>query len=248
MLAFAPLDAATGVAFSVVSTLASTVAPLAGGVATAAAIVLFTLGVRLLISPLTYAQVRGERRRAALAPRIAGLQRRHRGDPARLGTEVAALYRAEGVSPAAGCLPALLQMPFFLVMYRLFTSPTVTGRPNGLLTERLFGVPLGSHLGDAAGAAGAALPVFAVLLALLALLAWWSSRRMRRAGVLAGAPADAGTGLAAVGRVLPLLPYATPLVAAVAPLAAGLYLVTTTAFTALEHALLRRPPATSVNP
>ncbi|MCW3841131.1 membrane protein insertase YidC [Micromonospora yasonensis] len=261
MLAFAPLHTAASVAATVVTWLADTLAPLAGGAATAAAIVLFTVGVRLLISPLSLAQVRGERRRAALAPEVRDLQRRYADDPARLQSELFALYRRAGASPVAGCLPALLQAPFFLVMYRLFatgdglddsSSASLTPRsdlePSGaLLDEKLAGVPLGWHLGD--GLSVAVVAVFGVLLAALLALAWWSSRRARRAaatGAVAGTPTE-GPGAAALARVLPLLPYTTVLVALVVPLAAVLYLVTATAWTALEQAVLRRPQPASID-
>ncbi|GLY23057.1 membrane protein insertase YidC [Micromonospora sp. NBRC 101691] len=264
MLAFAPLDAAVGVASHAVSTLADAVAPLAGGAATAVAIVAFTVAVRLLVVPLTVAQVRGERRRTALAPQVAELRRRYGGDPARLQRELLDLYGTAGASPLAGCLPALLQAPFFLIMYRLFTA----GDPVPLAGE-LAGVPLGRHLAD--GLAGAAGPVWGVLLAALLGLAWLASRRMRRtmaanaassggAGPSSGPKASGGSASsrevagaggvagdvgAAVGRILPLLPYATVPVALVVPLAGVLYLVTTTAFTALEHTVLRRERRTS---
>ncbi|MEO3778132.1 membrane protein insertase YidC, partial [Micromonospora sp. B11E3] len=188
MLAFAPLHGAVGAAATAVAWLADTLHPLTGGAATAAAIVLFTVAVRLLISPLTVAQVRGERRRAALAPQVRDLRHRYADDPARLQAELFALYRSAGASPVAGCLPTLLQAPFFLVMYRLFSTDEGGA---GLLAERLAGVPLGWHLSD--GLAGAAGPLFGALLAALVALAWWSSRRARRAaaagGMLAGAAA-----------------------------------------------------------
>ncbi|MFI6160924.1 MULTISPECIES: membrane protein insertase YidC [unclassified Micromonospora] len=294
MLAFAPLHAAVGVAADTVTWLAGTLQPLTGGAATAAAIVLFTIAVRLLVSPLTLAQVRGERRRAALAPQVRDLQRRYADDPARLQSELFGLYRSAGASPVAGCLPALLQAPFFLVMYRLFsTGEGSTGggtgdAGTGLLAERLAGVPLGWHLSD--GLAGAAGPLFGALLAALVALAWWSSRRARRAaaagttpsgttpsgtapsgtapsgttpsgttvaggGTTAGGTGTAGGGATAdgavpavLGRVLPLLPYLTVVVALVVPLAAVLYLVTTTAWTALEQAVLRRPQVSAGQP
>lgn len=245
MLAFAPLHTAASAAATVVTWLAGALAPLAGGAATAAAIVLFTVGVRLLISPLSLAQIRGERRRTALAPQVRELQRRHADDPTRLRSELLALYRRAGASPVAGCLPALLQAPFFLVMYRLFA--TGDGHP-ALLREELAGVPLGWHLGD--GLSGPVLAVFGVLLAALTALAWWSSRRARRAaaatGTVAGAPAE-GPGAAVLGRLVPLLPFVTVLVALVVPLAAVLYLVTTTGWTALEQAVLRRPQPAAID-
>ncbi|MEU8187905.1 YidC/Oxa1 family membrane protein insertase [Micromonospora carbonacea] len=272
MLAFAPLHAAAGVAADAVTWLAGTLQPLTGGAATAAAIVVFTIAVRLLISPLTLAQVRGERRRAALAPQVRDLQRRHADDPARLQAELFGLYRSAGASPVAGCLPALLQAPFFLVMYRLFSTGEGStgdggtgagGAGAGLLGEQLAGVPLGWHLSD--GLAGAAGPLFGALLAALVALAWWSSRRAAaagaataagtgpgatggtQAGTQAGAAAD-GAVPAVLGRVLPLLPYLTVVAALVVPLAAVLYLVTTTAWTALEQAVLRRPQVRTGQP
>jgi YidC/Oxa1 family membrane protein insertase len=246
MLAFAPLDGVVNAAASTVSVLASAAAPLAGSAATAAAIVLFTVAVRLLISPLTWAQIRGERRRTALAPQVREIQRKHAKEPARLQSELLALYRENGASPLAGCLPSLLQAPFFFVMYRLFTTSAGGGGSagdGGLLTERLAGVSLGHHVGDGLG--GAAGPLFAVLFALLGVLAWLSSRRMRRAAAAsqaaAGGTGEQTPGAGALARIMPLLPYGTLLAALVVPLAAVLYLVTTTAWTALEQTVLRRP-------
>ncbi|MFJ6198503.1 YidC/Oxa1 family membrane protein insertase [Micromonospora sp. NPDC092111] len=233
MLAFSPVHDAATVAGAAVGWLADLLTPLTGGVATAAAIVLFTVAVRLLISPLTVAQVRGERRRAALAPEVRQLQQRYAGDPAKLQAELFALYRQAGASPVAGCLPTLLQAPFFLVMYRLFATGDGAA---GLLDEKLAGVPLGWHLGD--GVSPSVLLVFGVLLLVLLGLARLLSRRAKRAAALAGSP---GEGPAVLARLVPLLPYGTVLVALIVPLAAVLYLVTTTAWTAGEQAVLRRP-------
>ncbi|MGW0217027.1 YidC/Oxa1 family membrane protein insertase [Micromonospora chokoriensis] len=245
MLAFAPLHGAVGAAGTALSWLTELLEPLAGGTATAAAIVLFTVAIRLLISPLTVVQVRGERRRAALAPQVRDLQRRYADDQARLQREVFALYSEAGANPIAGCLPLLLQAPFLLVLYRLFTT---SEGGTGLLEERLAGVPLGHHLSD--GLAGAAGPLFAVLLAVLVAVAWWSSRRARRAsaavGTVAGTPTE-GPGAAVLGRLLPLLPFTTVLVALVLPLAAVIYLVTTSVWSAAEQAVLRRPQPVPAN-
>jgi YidC/Oxa1 family membrane protein insertase len=226
MLAFAPLGGPVDAAYHLVSALAA-------GVGTAAAIAVFTVGVRLLLFPLSYAQIRNSRRQGALAPQVQRLRRRYHKDPARLAAELSTLYRAEGVSPYGGCLPVLLQVPFFLVLYQLFTATTIAGAPNQLLTESLYGVPLGTRLGDAltGGLVSGPVALFAVLFAALAALAWLASRRMRAAAV----PRD---GSPPVARLLPLLPYGTLLAAAVVPLAAGIYLLTTNAWTALEATIL----------
>jgi YidC/Oxa1 family membrane protein insertase len=190
-------------------------------VAPALAIVLFTMAVRLLISPLTYLQVRNGKRTAALAPEVAKLREKHGDDPMTLATETLALQRANGVSPFTTLLPALAQAPFFMLMYHLVQPGA--GAPGGVLAGQLFGVPLTAHL-------GAGLPVFALLLALATALAWWSARRMQ-----ATMPADTpGVGL------FKWMPYLGVAAVAWMPLAGGLYLVTSTAWTALEQLVLRR--------
>jgi YidC/Oxa1 family membrane protein insertase len=231
MSMFAAFGAVVGVAHSAIESLSTVLTPVAGSLAGALAIVLFTLAVRLLISPLTYLQVRAERRRTALAPQIEKLRRKHRDDPVALATETIALQRAAGAGPFVSLLPGLAQAPFFMIMFRLVRPGAAV--VTGLLAGSMFGVPLTAHL-------IAGLPVFVVLLALAVLLGWWSSRRMRRTatGDVAGVGAGIGAG---VGRILPLLPYLTVFVIAYLPLAGALYLVTSTAWTALEHAVWRRP-------
>ncbi|GAA2876210.1 YidC/Oxa1 family membrane protein insertase [Streptosporangium fragile] len=216
---------------------AGLIAALAGPLnSTALAIVVFTLGVRLLLLPLGVMQARGERARARLAPQIKELGRRYARQPERLRRELAALYAKEKTSPLAGCLPGLAQLPFFTVMYQVFASSTIAGHANALLTHGLLGVPLGQQFaGTVAGFGLISGPtlVFAGLFLLLAAVATVTSRRMRRTMGEEVQPA--------LRRVLPLLPYGTVLVAAVLPLAAGVYLLVTTAWTAAEQAVLHRP-------
>lgn len=235
----AALDTVVGVAHSALEGLSALLTPFAGGLAPALAIVVFTVAVRLSISPLSWLQARSARRGTALAPQLAELGRKHREDPVALAAASLALRRANGAGPSAALLPALAQAPFFMLMFRLVRPGP--GAPAGVLGGRLAGVPLTAHL-------GAGLPVFAVLLALALGLAWWSSRRMRRTAASAAAPAAAGDGGAtgfaeAVSRVMTLMPFLTVAVVAWLPLAGALYLVTSTAWTALEQHVLRGRPA-----
>lgn len=232
----AALDAVVGVAHSALDALSTLLAPMAGGLAAPLAIVLFTVAVRLLISPLTWLQARSARRGAALAPRLAELRERHRDDPVRLATETLALQRANGAGPSAALLPALAQAPFFMLMYHLVQPGP--GTPAGVLAGRLFGVDLTAHLADG-------LPVFAGLLLLATLVAWWSARRSGRLLATTAPPADpAVPGAALLPRLMTVLPFLTVLMVAWLPLAGGLYLVTSAAWTALEQAVWRRPAAT----
>lgn len=210
------LDGAVGAVYPAV-------ASLAGAVGAVATIVLCTAGVRLLVLPLTRAAVRGERQRALLAPRLRELRAKYAGDPARLRAELAALY-ADG-SPLAGCLPLLLQAPFFVVCFRIFTAPRIAGHGNALLSYRLFGAPLSTHLAQQP-------VVFLPLLLALAALAVLATRRARTVAAATDLPAPAG--------VLALLPFTSLLSAAVLPLAAVLSLTVTLSWIAAENVLLRR--------
>jgi len=80
-------------------------------------IVLLTLLVRLVLLPLGITQARSMQKMAKLGPRQRELQQRHKGDRQKLNEEIAKLYKEEGVNPASGCLPLILQLP---VMYGLF--------------------------------------------------------------------------------------------------------------------------------
>jgi YidC/Oxa1 family membrane protein insertase len=237
MLGF--LNAPMGVAYSLLVTLAHLLAPLPGGLAAAAAIVIFTLAVRLLLSPLSFAALRGQAGLAAIQSRAAELRTRYVHQPDRLQRELAALYQAQGGTLLAGCLPLLVQLPFFSVLYRLFLSRTVAGQPNALLARNLLGAPLGSHWLTGLGPLSAHGLVFVGLFALLALACLAVARISKSAtggAPVAGATAP-GAGLAGqLGRVLP---YLTVIIAAFVPLAAGLYLLTTTAWTAAERAVWR---------
>ncbi|CAL9445332.1 Membrane protein insertase YidC [Streptomyces sp. enrichment culture] len=190
--------------------------------ATAAAIVLFTVLVRLALHPLN---------RAAF----------------------------QGATPVAGCLPVLLQLPVFFLMYQAFTTS------EELLGHRLYAAPLGGTwagaLGDG-GLFGAQGLVYLALFAVIAAVAAWSTVRGRRAAAAAAAAAASAPAVrakAAAGRsaagvpeltaeqqeamrrlggVLPLLSFGTLVTAAVVPLAAGLYLAATTAWSVAERAWL----------
>ncbi|WP_030614271.1 YidC/Oxa1 family membrane protein insertase, partial [Streptomyces sclerotialus] len=239
MSVFATLGAALG-------RLADLLAPVFGGSATAAAIVVCTLAVRAALHPLARAAVRGEKSRTALAPQMAEIRRKHAKNPERMQRELTGLYREAGSSPLAGCLPMLLQMPVFFLMYHLFTSSR-----SGLLGERLLDAPLGGRWADAladGGPFGAHGLVYLALFVLVAAVATWNYRRARRTAAAAravapGSAASSGEevpGMAAMTKLAPLLSFGTLITVAVVPLAAGLYVVTTTAWSACERALLLR--------
>ncbi|MFC9285201.1 YidC/Oxa1 family membrane protein insertase [Streptomyces sp. NPDC057052] len=232
-----------------VERLAELLEPLFHASAAAAAIVLFTALVRLLVHPLSRAAARGQKARAALQPRIAELRARHARDPEKLQRAVLELHARERVSPLSGCLPGLLQAPAFLLLYYVFSHSTIGGETNGLLTHRLLDAPLGDRWTDAlaaGGVFGGAGLVYLALFAVVAAVATAGYRLARRATAVNAAavsPAAGGEqvpGLGAVTRVMPFLSFFTLVTVAVVPLAAALYVVTSTAWSVAERALLHR--------
>lgn len=221
-------DVPVSLAAALVTGLADALHPVAGGLSTALAIVLFTMAARLVLVPLAVAAARGERTRARLAPKVQALQKRHARNPQRLRRETAALYEAEGTTPVAGCLPMFAQVPFFMVMYRLFASAAVAGHQNLLLAHTLLAAPLGQNWIGVLGGGLLSPPslVFIGLFVLLGAVALWSSRRVTAEGPM--------------GTVARVVPFGTVVFAAFVPLAAGLYLLTSGTWTAVERAVLQR--------
>ena len=81
------------------------------------AIILVTVLIKLVFYPLTAASGRSMAKMRELAPRLKKLQERYADDRQALSREMMGLYKKEKINPAAGCLPLLIQMPFFLAFY-----------------------------------------------------------------------------------------------------------------------------------
>jgi YidC/Oxa1 family membrane protein insertase len=230
-----PVDAA----YHLVLALTNFLSPVLGGLAAVAAIVVFTMAIRLLLTPLSFRALRGQAAMTKLAPQIQELRKRYGRQPERLQRELSALYAREGTSLLGGFVPLLAQWPVFSVLYLLFRSPTVAGGANSLLSRDLFGVPLGAHWlsGGGAGVAMAGLhaAVFPAVLAILALICWLSVRVARQLTARPAAVASGTGGAAGVALLIKVLPYITVVIAAFAPLAAAVYLVVSVSWSVGER-------------
>jgi len=89
------------------------------------AIVLQTLIVSLLLLPLRITQMKSMLKMQRVAPQIKAIQEKYKKyslrDPrkAPMNEEISALYKKEGVNPAGGCLPMLIQLPFLWAYYKM---------------------------------------------------------------------------------------------------------------------------------
>ncbi len=81
------------------------------------AILFATIVLKALLWPLSAAGYRSAAKMRAVAPKMSELQQKYASDKQKLGQEMMAFYKKEGVNPLGGCLPMFLQMPFFLAFY-----------------------------------------------------------------------------------------------------------------------------------
>jgi YidC/Oxa1 family membrane protein insertase len=87
------------------------------------AIILFTIFVKALFFPLANKSYRSMSKMKLLGPKMAELKVQYKDDPAKLQQQMMALYRAEKVNPASGCLPMFIQIPVFFSLYKvIFTT------------------------------------------------------------------------------------------------------------------------------
>jgi YidC/Oxa1 family membrane protein insertase len=228
---------------TLVEQLADLLQPLFAASATAAAIVVFTALVRLAVHPLSRAAARGQKARTRLAPQLADLRAKHGKNPERLQKATLELYAQEKVSPLAGCLPSLLQVPAFFLLYHLFSSAEIGGEANGLLGHSLLDAPLGDRWTDAlahGGLFGGAGLVYLGLFVTVAAVATFTYRRTKQQMAAAPAVGEQLPGMGAMTKVMPLMSFLTLVTVAVVPLAAALYVITSTTWAAVERVFLYR--------
>ena len=103
------------------------------------AIMMLTVLVMVLITPLTVKSTRSMLQMQRMQPEMKRLQAKYKDDREKLNEELMKFYRENKINPLGGCLPIVAQMPVFIIMYRLLRG----------LTTRQGG--LGSGIGHIAG-------------------------------------------------------------------------------------------------
>lgn len=81
------------------------------------AIIVLTVIIKVALLPLAVKQIRSMKGMQELQPKIQAIQKKYKGDRAKISSEMQRLYRENHISPAAGCLPLLIQMPFLISIY-----------------------------------------------------------------------------------------------------------------------------------
>ena len=86
------------------------------------AIVILTILIRLILSPLTYKAMISMNKLKDLAPKMKEIREKYKNDPQKMQAQVMELYRKHGANPMGGCLPMILQIPVFFAIYRVLLN------------------------------------------------------------------------------------------------------------------------------
>lgn len=144
------------------------------------AIAMLTITVRMALIPLTAKQVKSQQAMQRVQPEMKRLQAKHKGDRQKLNEEMMKLYKEHQVNPLSGCLPILLQMPLFIVLYRLIMDLSKVPPRNLPIDSKLHAalaesggrmMSFGMDLADKASGVqgfGTALPYYLLIAAVVA--------------------------------------------------------------------------------
>lgn len=87
------------------------------------AIIILTIIVRMFLWPLNVSQQRSMRQMQTLQPKLKAIQERYKSDPQKMQMKLMEIYKEHNVNPMGGCLPLLVQMPVFILLYSALMSP-----------------------------------------------------------------------------------------------------------------------------
>lgn len=85
----------------------------------AAAIIVLTIVIKLLLWPLQNKATNSMKRMSLLSPKMTELREKYQDDPQRMNAEIMKLYKDYGVNPVGGCLPMFVQIPIFFGFYNM---------------------------------------------------------------------------------------------------------------------------------
>ncbi|WPO77299.1 membrane protein insertase YidC [Flavobacterium sp. KACC 22761] len=92
------------------------------GLSLGIAIIIFTIIIKVGMSPITYKSFLSQAKMKVLRPDIAELGEKFKKDPMKKQQETMKLYNKAGVNPMAGCIPALIQLPFMYASFQFFPA------------------------------------------------------------------------------------------------------------------------------
>jgi YidC/Oxa1 family membrane protein insertase len=169
------------------------------------AIIIFTILIKIAMSPITYKSFLSQAKMKVLRPEILELGEKFKKDPMKKQQETMKLYNKAGVNPMAGCIPALIQIPFMYASFQFFPSAIELRQKSFLWADDLssfdeiaklpFNIPVyGSHVS---------------LFPILAAIAIFFYMKMTTGDqAMAQPPQD---GMPDMGKIMKIMIYLSPL-------------------------------------
>ena len=212
------------------------------------AIIGLTVTIRALLIPLFVKQIKSSRNMQLIQPKVKELQKKYGHDRERLAQETMKLYKDTGTNPFASCLPLLIQMPIFLVLFRLVNN-AAHNHAKGLLSisdvahfsnARIFGARLADTFN---GSHDTSVKILAAVLVVAMCATTFLTQRQLMAKNM---PADAMSGQYAQQQkmLLYVLPFVFAISGIAFPIAAMLYWTTSNLWTmGQQFYVIRNSPA-----
>ena len=229
----------------------------------ALAIALFTLIIMLASTPLTLKSTRSMMAMQRVQPELKRLQAKYKGDRERLNQEMMALYQREGINPLGGCLPQLVQLPIFFILFRLLRDLThipsggVNFDPKHLdhgtqLYKDLssgnqmvsFGIDLARQANNVVRQSVVEAIPYLVLIAITGVTAWYQQKQMQARQSGSAAPTNSQQQM-----LMKIMPYTLPLFSFFMPLGMVIYFIISNMWRVGQQAYIHRsgPPESLVN-
>ena len=137
------------------------------GVSIGIGIILLTFAIKLLLFPITYKNYLSSAKMRVIKPQLEKLNQENKdADPMKKQQATMALYKQTGVNPLAGCIPALLQMPILIALYRLFPASIELRHQGFLWADDLSSVDNAINIGIPIPIYGDHVSIFTLLMAI----------------------------------------------------------------------------------
>lgn len=200
------------------------------------AIILFTVIIKVLMYPLTWKQMTSMRKMTALQPKMKEIQKKYGKDKQKMNQKVMELYSKEKVSPYAGCLPILVQLPILWAFYRtLFQFPYGNDASVWFLGYNItvaYGLGLNYHL-------------------LLPLLAGATTYLMTKVSMATNPTSSKGSAPAGAEQtqkfMLIFMPFFLAYIVATVPSGLGIYILTMNVVSILQTIYINKKIAKEMN-
>jgi YidC/Oxa1 family membrane protein insertase len=181
------------------------------------AISMLTITVMVVLAPLTVKSTRSMLAMQRLQPEIKKLQAQHKGDRQALNEAMMAFYKEHQINPLGGCLPMILQMPVFIIMYRVIHGLVDKGGPkyisktsdlyraiqhDGFGHMKELGIDLAKSASNVGGGLGTKWPYY-LMVALVVATGFYQAKQMSSRQSAQAAQANAQAQM--MQRIFPVL-------------------------------------------